>query len=121
MTNIATQIKKSKLQIESSKKSLEKARAILAKFNQPKMVPELFDWQMGESGCTVTYYLGETEKETFLPYERIYSFINGFYTNVVDRFENDEHVQYVDTQSAEDYFNENQSAVLIDFLKHETI
>lgn len=106
------------LKSNKSKRPLEIGRSILEKFNAPKLVPELFDWQLNEKGCTVTYYLGNTEKEKFFTFGQLYTFISDFYCNIVDRFENDEHVQYVDNQSAEDYFNENQSDVLTDFLKN---
>ena len=95
-------------------------RAILGKLSQPKKAYDLFDWQLSEKGCTVTYFdQFDKEYEKFLSFEQLYTFIGDFYNTIVDRFENDEHIQYVDNQSAEDYFNENQSAVLMDFLKHK--
>lgn len=109
------------LQIEKSKRTLETGRAILEKFKQPKLTPELFDWQMSDKGCTVTYFIGNTEHEKFFSFEQLYTFIGDFYSNIVDRFENDEHVQYVDNQSPADYFSENQSDVLTDFLKNAKI
>jgi len=100
---------------------LEKGRQIIAKANQPKLTPELFDWQTNEKGVTVSYYLGNTEKEKFFSFDQIYTFIGDFYNTIVDRFDNGEHTQYVDNQSAEDYFNENTSDVLTDFLKNAKI
>lgn len=118
MANLQQTILRNKSLIASSRQRIETAKAIIEKHSQSKKGPELFDWQLNDKGVTVTWFIGDTEHEKFFAFAQLYAFINDFYCNIVDRFENDEHVQYVDNQTAEDYFIENQSDVLTDFLKN---
>lgn len=119
MTNIQQRIETSKQQIASSKKSIESARMILAKFNEKKVYTPFLCDNRGDTWaiCYMDQFDNEYD-EIYVPVSKLTAFVEEFYSNVSDSFRNGEHCQHVDNTSAYDYLIENGETVLKDFLNN---
>jgi hypothetical protein len=84
--------------------------------HKPKWVLE--DYVIGDM-VAISYYDDNANEPTIdedIPLSLILAFVAGNYSATVDAFYNGEHEQYVDNRTAYEYFEENTSEVLTDYL-----